>query len=353
MSPEFTANSIWLFKIGFAIVLLVILNYLLRRLISYARHRAALYPLDWRAKLDKIGLLPMRTILWILGISYVVSIAAEHFGTELEFVPPLRNAAVICCLAWILIRWKSEVQQLLVLKGQQEYKMIDASMVHMAGRILTVAIIILTALIVLQVLGINVVPLVAFGGIGAAALGFAAKDVIANFFGGLMLYITKPFFVEDLIILPDHNIEGHVEEIGWYLTSIRDKQKRAVYLPNSMFSTVQVINSSRMTHRRFEEKIGVRFEDFSKIKPLVDEIKKFLSSHSQIDTHYPVMVFFDAFGEYALNIYIDTYCQETQLEAFLAVKQDLLISIYEIITKHGAEMPYPTSVIEMADPSQT
>ncbi len=258
-------------------------------------------------------------------------------------------AIVICCLAWVLIRWKAKAQELLILKGQQGNKAIDISMVHMAGRILTIAIIVLTALIVLQVLGINVVPLVAFGGIGAAALGFAAKDVIANFFGGLMLYTTKPFYVGDLIIVPDHNIEGQVEEIGWYLTSIRDKQKRPVYLPNAMFSTVQVINSSRMTHRRFDEKIGIRFEDFSKIKTLVGDIKKFLSAHSQIDTHYPVMVYFEDFGEYALSIYIEAYCLETELDAFMAIKQELLMRIYEIITQHGVEMPFPTSTIEMVE----
>lgn len=347
-STQITPFSyIWLIKIGIAIALLVILNYAIRQLISRVRRRAPSETQHWKSSLDKITLLPLHFMLWILGVSYVIDVAVRQFGIELEYIIPLRNAGIICCLAWILIRWKAEVQLQFVRRGQEEYALFDASMVHMAGRILTVTILVLTAILVLQVLGVNVVPLVAFGGIGAAALGFAAKDVIANFFGGLMLYVTRPFFVGDLILLPERSVEGHVEEIGWYLTSIRDKDKRPVYLPNAIFSTMLVINSSRMSHRRIEEKLGLRYEDLSKIKVLVDEIQALLAKHPQIDTNFPLLVFFDTFGEYYLNIYIDVYCKETRQGPFLAIKQEILIAICGIIDKHGAQMPYPTTAVEL------
>ncbi|MBI2743808.1 MAG: mechanosensitive ion channel family protein [Chlamydiales bacterium] len=347
-SPAY--SSIWLIKIGIAILLLILLNYLLKRLIKSAHKRALSNSLDWRSRLDKIVLLPAHFMLWIIGAAYVINVAGEQFGIHFEYVTPTRNGALICCLSWILIRWKTEAQHALILKGRQENKTIDASMVHMVGRILSVTIIVLTAIVVLQVIGINVLPLIAFGGIGAAALGFAAKDVIANFFGGLMLYVTRPFFVGDLILLPDRSIEGYVEEIGWYLTSIRDKEKRPVYLPNAIFSTVLVVNSSRMSHRRIEEKIGVRYEDLSKIKSLVEEIRRVLVLHPMIDTGCPVMVFFDTFGDYFLNIYIDAYCKETRQEAFLAIKQEILLNICNTIDNSGAQMPFPTSAIHLTNP---
>ena len=118
-------------------------------------------------------------------------------------------------------------------------------------------------MIVLQVWGLNLAPLIAFGGIGAAAIGFAGKDVIANFFGGLMLHINRSFMVGDLIQMPDSHLEGYVEEIGWYLTTVREKKKGRYTCP-MRFSRMRVINGARMTHRRIEEKIGVRYEDFSK-----------------------------------------------------------------------------------------
>ena len=200
-------------------------------------------------------------------------------------------------------------------------------------------------MVVLRIFGLDIVPLVAFGGIGAAAVGFAGKDVIANFFGGFMLHITRPFTVGDCIVIPDRQLEGTVEEIGWYLTSVRDKEKRPVYLPNALFSTLLVINSSRMSHRRIEEKIGIRYEDSSKIPLIVAEIRTALRVNPAIDTALPIIVFFNAFNTSSLDIYIDVYAFATQLEEYLAVKEKVLLKIQEIVAVHGAEMPFPSLMI--------
>jgi len=115
--------------------------------------------------------------------------------------------------------------------------MIDKPSIDFLGKILTIIIVFISFLMILQIVGGDIMPLVAFGGIGAAAIGFAAKDVIANFFGGLMLFITRPFVNGDLIEMPSNNIIGHIETIGWYNTCIRELSKMAVYVPNSSFST--------------------------------------------------------------------------------------------------------------------
>jgi MscS family membrane protein len=259
-------------------------------------------------------------------------------------------ALLVCCFAWILIRWKDRAQKHFLAKKHSENTFLDPSFLLILGRVCTVGIIVIAALIALQLLGVNVVPLVAFGGIGAAALGFAAKDVIANFFGGLMLYITRPFFIGDYIILPEREIEGHVEEIGWYLTSVRDKEKRSVYLPNSTFSTTLVVNGSRISHRRITEKIGIRYEDFSKMQEIIHAIRQTIHAHPTCDQALPCLVFFDAFKEYFLDIYIDFYSTEINYETFLGIKQEILMRMYEVVTSHGAEIPFPTTRIELSKP---
>ena len=55
--------------------------------------------------------------------------------------------------------------------------------------------------------------------------------MISNFFGGFMIYVTHSFGIGDWINLPDHNVEGYVEEIGWYTTRIRTFEKRPIYVP--------------------------------------------------------------------------------------------------------------------------
>ena len=90
---------------------------------------------------------------------------------------------------------------------------------------------------------------------------FAAKDLLANFFGGLTIYLDRPFAVGDWIRSPDREIEGTVERIGWRLTLIRTFDKRPLYIPNAVFTTIAVENPSRMHNRRIYETIGIRYDD--------------------------------------------------------------------------------------------
>ena len=222
----------------------------------------------------------------------------------------------------------------------------DTGFVCVAGKILSMIIVAISLMIVLQIWGLNIAPLIAFGGIGAAAIGFASKDVIANFCNGVMLHISRPFMIGDSICLPEQNLEGYIEEIGWYLTTVRDKEKRPVYLPNSIFSHVQVVNASRMTHRRIEEKIGVRYEDFSRIPELVDRLKTAISAHQDIDSHLPVLVVLNGFNQFTLDLYIDMYTLQTRYDKYLMVKHEILMLVYKELIEGGAEVPIPMLSIQ-------
>ncbi len=330
-------SSSWIVEILVAVALLFVVNYALKHFVKYLRRRSISTTRDWKEKIEQIIYPPVYVILWIIGLGYTFGIVGERFGwfPEPNYLVPARTALITLCFAWLLLRWKKELQL--------SYKNVDPGISQILGRLSTIFILFLAVLIVLEVLGLNIMPLVAFGGVGAAAIGFAGKDVIANFFGGFMLYLTRPFTVGDQILLPSQQIEGHVEFIGWYLTSIRDKDKRPVYLPNAFFSTLLVINVSRMSHRRLEQKIGIRYEDISKIEEIVDKIRDMLNGHPEIDNHLPVIVAFGAFNAYSLDISIDAHCLATRLEEFSRVKQEILLRIYEIIMASGAEIPCPTT----------
>jgi MscS family membrane protein len=248
------------------------------------------------------------------------------------------------------MRWKKEAHFAFV--SRQGKHRVDPSLIHILSRLGSICIVVIGLLLVLQIVGLNITPLLAFGGIGAAALAFASKDVIGNFFGGFMLYMTRPFTIGDLILLPDRRIEGHVEEIGWYITSIRDKDKRPLYLPNAIFSNQVVVNSSRMSHRRIEQRIGISYEDAPKMPKIVDAIKEAISTHPAIDTNLPVLVFFNDFNQYSLDIYIDVYTLATRYDQFLAVKQDILFRIEKVIEENGAKMPFPTTTFHIPNLSE-
>ncbi len=339
-SPLPAADIMWFFEIIVGILTLIALNYLFKRMIKHVRHRSISVAMDWKEKIDQILYLPFQILLWILGATLVIEVLGRRFGFSFfeEYIDAFRSSGFVVCLAWVLLRGKT-VAQKEFLNKDQHLRRVDPSFVSVVGKLISIVVITISLMIILQVWGLNIGPLIAFGGIGAAAIGFSAKDVLANFFGGLMIHINRPFMVGDFIHLPAQKIEGHVEDIGWNLTTVRDKEKRPVYLPNSIFSDHLVINAARMTHRRIEEKVGLRYEDFEKIPDLVEDIKKAISSHSDIDTHLPVLVVLNSFGTSTLDLYIDVYTLQTRYEKYLRVKHEILLLVYQEVKKAGAEIP--------------
>lgn len=333
-------TSIWFVDLILGLSILIFLNYLTKRILHKVRKRYPKVKNGWHEKLDSIFFVPIHALLWVLACLLVLEVTAREFSFTLfsGYINPLRASSIIFALAWMLLRWTKALHQ-----GKIR-SLADASFVHLWGRIVTVIIVALTALTLLQLWGLNIGPLIAFGGIGAAAVGFASKDVISNFCGGLMLSITRPFIPGDLIQIADMKLEGHVEEIGWYLTSVRDKEKKAVYLPNAIFSNALVINCSRMTHRRIRESLSLRYEDYKKIKGATEKIQQVLKSHPKIDPSFPVLISLISVGSYSLEIELDVYTQETPLPLYLQVKQEILLLLCQMLKDEGLEFASPAWV---------
>lgn len=205
-------------------------------------------------------------------------------------------------------------------------------------------------LMIMQTLGISISGALAFGGLGGLAVSLAAKDMIANLFGGLMLYLDKPFKQGEWIRSTDKTIEGTVEHIGWRLTAVRTVEKSLLFVPNSAFSTISVENSGRMTHRRVQINAGLRYEDADKLPSIIARIEKHLADHPDIDITQDIIVRFINLGESSLNILIRAYTTTTKWISYLSIQQSILLSILEIVAKEGAEMAFPTTTVQIAQP---
>ena len=167
-----------------------------------------------------------------------------------------------------------------------------------------------------------------------------------------MLALTRPFSKGDMIFLPDRNLEGTVEEMGWYFTSIRDKDKCPIYFPNALFSNVPVVNTSRMSHRRIYETFHISHQDFAKVTKLTSTLREFLSHHSKIDTKAPVLVYWKQVGEYSLEIIIDVYTYATRMEEYVLAREAVLQDLFPILKQMGIEISYPTSVVQVIQTSR-
>ena len=289
---------------------------------------------------------PISLIIWATGIYWAAEITQEATGAVIfKAVEPLRDTIIIGAIAWFLVR--------LIKHGEKKFvegeKPVDATTVDAISKLLKVSVVITSVLVVLQTLGFSISGVVAFGGIGGMAVGFAAKDLLANFFGGLTIYLDRPFAVGDWVRSPDRNIEGVVENIGWRLTRIRTFDKRPLYVPNSVFTTIAVENPSRMLNRRIKETIGIRYDDAGKMEAIVNKVKDMLINHPEIDTNRTLIVNFDAFAPSSLDFFVYTFTKTTDWVFYHEVKQDVMLKIIGIVEKEGAECAFPTSTVHLAD----
>ena len=199
---------------------------------------------------------PIGWLIWILGIAWAAEVVGGEAQAEIfAFVDPAREVAVIVLFAWFANRFISFVEKH-VSNSRYRDKPVDETTAAAVGKLLRAAVIITAILTAIQTLGFSISGVLAFGGIGGIAIGFAARDLLANFFGAMMIFLDRPFSVGDWVRSPDREIEGTVEEIGWRLTRIQTFDQRPLYVPNAVFTSLAVENPSRMLNRRIYETIG-------------------------------------------------------------------------------------------------
>jgi MscS family membrane protein len=329
----------------FVIVLLTVFgSYFVRRFIGTLKTRAEKTQSQWDDTFFAALQGPARTLVWVVGLT----LALERASVGLDIVAifaPLRSALVIATLTWALIRFVDRVQRRMMHDPKTDD--LDLTTVEAIGRLIRITVLITSGLIILQTLGFSVSGVLAFGGLGGIAVGFAAKDLLSNFFGGLMIFLDRPFGVGDWIRSPDRDIEGTVESLGWRLTTIRTFDKRPLYVPNATFLSIAVENPSRMSHRRIYETIGVRYDDADQVQVVVERVKKMLEQHPDIDSSQTLMVNFNQFGPSSLDFFIYCFTNTTVWTEYHMVKEDVLLKTYDLITELGAEVAFPTQTLHL------
>lgn len=345
---QFLTIKSWVLQV-FLVVFITFLAYLIEGLAYRRLHpKAANSKTIWDEVLIEAIHKPLRVFIWVSGLRFAAAIAhkVDQSVSIFKAFDKLHDAAVIILLVWFLVRFISFSQEKVL--ARKVYKL-DKTSVNALGQILRVSIIITGSLIVLQTLGYSITGLLALGGASTIVVGLAAKDMMSNFFGGLMIYFDRPFAIGDWVRSPDRSIEGTVEHIGWRLTRIRTFDKRPLYVPNGVFSNITVENPSRMTNRRIFAKVGLRYEDAAEMATILKDIEAMLNVHAAIDTKQTLMVNLIEFGESSLIFMIYAFTKTTDWVQFQSIQQDVFLKVIEIITQHGAQCAFPTSTVFVPD----
>lgn len=343
------SESIWMTQVFFIVFITLIVSFIQKRMFFKLRNKLTITKNPWDDLLVHAAARPLSYLIWLVGILFAAEIV-QHQSQAIVFevIDPLRDIGVVTILIFFLLQLIKGTEEILINKQfEDDEQDFDKHTVHAIGKLVRISVFITGGLIMLQTLGYSISGILAFGGVGGIAIGFAAKDLLANFFGGLMIYLDRPFKVGDWIRSNDKEIEGTVENIGWRLTRIRTFDKRPLYVPNSVFNTIAVENPSRMTNRRIKETMGIRYDDVNKMSSIIEQVKIMLKNHPDIDKDQTMIVNFNSFATSSVDFFIYTFTKTTDWIQFHEIKQDVLLKIVEIVEDNSAEFAFPTSTLHL------
>lgn len=347
------AEHVWILQVFVVVFAALLANYYARRFFDRLEKRFLQSNNNWDELLLEAVRKPAALFIWAQGFFWALDLVRANSSVDLfEVVDPLRRVTVILLLTWFVVRFVSGMEHQLVKPGAHR-KPMDLTTAKAISKLLKAAAIITAGLVMLQTLGFSVSGVLAFGGIGGIAMGFAARDLLANFFGALMLYFDRPFAVGEWVRSPDREIEGTVEDIGWRLTRIRTFDQRPLYVPNATFATISVENPSRMFNRRIYETIGIRYQDADKMRTIIQRVHQYLVDHEELETDKRTLIVnFDRYAASSLDFFVYTFTKTCHWVEFHRIKQEVLLDIFDILREEGADIAFPTRTLHLADHPQ-
>lgn len=289
---------------------------------------------------------PLKLLIWYGWLYFSLhELKAEilTLGKVVEYV----DIAPIFILTWGILRLISSIESFMLEKEGN----VDKDSVRLFTRLIKMLFVFAIVLGVAQYFGYSATSILTLGGVGGLVVGFAAKDMLANIFGGLMIQMDKPFSTGDWIRTTDKSIEGVVEKIGWRMTRIRTFNKNPLYVPNGIFATIPIETPSRMTNREIYVVIGIRYDDIAQMKSIIEKVENLLADHEHINHNEPCRVYFDSFNASSLDFVIWAFSSVTAGAKFKKIKGNILLDVADIIADHGAEIAYPTQTLHIQKPA--
>jgi MscS family membrane protein len=266
-----------------------------------------------------------------------------------EAVATLEKAAVVLLVAWAALRvvdvLAAAVEGRLAARGQTA----AVAMVPIGRTIAKVLVLLFAVLATLQNVGVNVTGLLAGLGIGGLALALAAQKTVENLFGGVSVILDQPVRVGDFCRFGGR--VGTVEEVGLRSTRIRTLDRTVVSIPNAEFSALQLENFSRRDRIWLHATLGLRYETTpDQLRRVLAEIGRLLREDPRVDPD-PARIRFVGFGAYSLDCEVFAYIRTADYGEFLAIREDLLLKIMDIVAASGTSFAFPSQTLYVgADP---
>ncbi len=253
-------------------------------------------------------------------------------------------------VVWLGFRWidgaAEGVHKRLAVAGRSAAN----SLLLLGRRVVKVAVVLTVALIALRTLGFNLGGLLAGLGIGGVALAFAAQKTLENLFGGVSVLSDRAIRVGDSCRID--KVTGSIEDIGLRSTRVRTLDRTLVFVPNGLLATVNLENLTHRDKYWFHPILNLRYETTAdQLRRILSRVHEMLNQHTKIDSE-TLRVRFTTLGAYSLDVEIFAYVFAHDYPEFLAVQEDLLLRVMDIVEAAGTGFAFPSQTMYLAKDSE-
>jgi len=306
-------NEFMIYMISIAIFLFFLaFSGMLVKLIFWLLKKTGLHT-DDEANLFNAFETPLRILLVFLGVYLALRYSQLPARYDAIMIRFLRSLLVLS-LAWGLCRLAGSQR---FLSGEMIQKLnISSILIPFLSKVSRFIIIALAIVLIAHEWGYDVNGFIAGLGLGGLAFALAAKDALANVFGGIIIVMEKPFVINDWVQTP--SVEGIVEEISFRSTRFRTFEQALVTVPNSTLANEPITNCSRMDKRKLSFYISLSYNSSrEQMEKVVSRIDQLLHDHDGIDPD-DILVRFEKFSESSLDILVNCFTKTTAFSKYVA-----------------------------------
>ncbi len=293
--------------------------------------------------------LALLLVVGLTGVAYnLIENAIGIFELPLDVIGYVALGIQAVGLSWLVFVLSGRLADGIasVGGGSEGRRHFDAALTRILFRLCSLVVVILLAIGTAEAVGIPIAPLVAGLGVGGLAIALAVRPTLENVIGGLTLFADRPVRVGDFCRYGSD--VGTVEQIGLRSTRIRTLEQSLVTVPNSEFSQLHLDNFTARRTRLLKTVLQLRYETTpDQMRLLLTRLRELLIAHPMV-TPDPARVRFVGYGAFSKDVEIFTYIRCADQDTFLAVQEDLLLRIEEVIQQAGSGFAFPSSTTYLA-----
>jgi MscS family membrane protein len=340
---EYGRQMVWQWAGLFLSVLLTVLTvYAAYRHISLLAKRTRSPSHDWLRVLSAVIVLVV-----VRAMGAFIDFGLKFTSNVQAIVTTVIATTLYMLAAWVAFVFCKALAETIVAMPRMRGKTSESALLRIGAWVVGFLISIWIVIVGIRSLGADLIPLLAGLGIGGLAVALAAQSTIANFIGGLILLANKPVQVGDFCRYGEDPSSdwlriGTVEEINWLSTRIRGIDRTVTTIPNAEFASMHIVNLTKRDLRLVRTTLQLRYETTpDQLRFILIKLRELLLGHPKV-TPDPARVRFIGYGAYSKDIEIFCYLLCREQNEFLAIQEDLLLRMEDIIKQAGSGFAFPS-----------